>query len=174
MLYRQRVEADISALADPCAPPPAPQKRIIPNAYISAASQLPSGTDNTNVELTVASTLASQPSPIANPAQYTAVFLGTGYHRPASSLSFLRGVSQRLPALHLFLQSGDVGEGLVGRDYSIKPSLAREDEWRVRIFALGMNERSHGLSDSLLSVGAVRAGEIVHALVGMEAPRAKC
>lgn len=34
----------------------------------------------------------------------------------------------------------------------------------VGLFLLGSNERTHGLSDSLLSVGAVRAGEVVGAL----------
>lgn len=172
MLYRQRVEADVAALFDPSKPPPPAKRRIIPNAYVSSVTQL-RGASGVNVELSLASTLSSQPPPVPSPVQYTAVFLGTGYHRPVFMLSFLRGVAPRLPALGDFLQSGDTGDGLVGRDYAVQPASARKDEWRVRVFVLGMNERSHGLSDSLLSVGAVRAGEVVRALVGMETSRPK-
>lgn len=173
MMYRQRVESDIALLSSNTSTSPArPTHRIISNTYVSAATAL-KASSGTDVELTLASTLSSHLPPTPNPARYNLVFLGTGYHRPPSAFSFLRGLAPRLPALQTFLQTGDTGEGLVDRDYALAPAPAREDDWRVRVFLLGLNERSHGLSDSLLSVGAVRAGEVVRALTGLAPERTK-
>jgi L-ornithine N5-oxygenase len=162
MLYRQRVEADVAAVSG--TPYDGPTHRILANSVVEAVTALQPTKESTHhVEISIASNLdASSP---ATKERYTAAFLGTGYHRPASALSYLRGIAPHLPTLSDFFAMGKPADKFVEREYYIAP--ARKEEWGVRVFLLGWNERSHGLSDSLLSVGAVRAGEVVNALVGV-------
>lgn len=171
MLYRQRVEADVASISG--AERTDPTNRILANSYVDAITSLPPVRGSSeHVEISIASPLAMGTP--AKKERYTAVFLGTGYHRPAHALAYLRGIAPHLPALSDFLASGKPTDKLVEREYYVAP--AHQDEWAVRVFLLGCNERSHGLSDTLLSVGAVRAGEVVNALVGMgtmEEQRAK-
>lgn len=60
----------------------------------------------------------------------------------------------------------------VRRDYSVKldGGVAGED---VGIFLQGCNERTHGLSDSLISVLATRGGEVVERIFGREMRKSK-
>ncbi|EIN04584.1 hypothetical protein PUNSTDRAFT_107908 [Punctularia strigosozonata HHB-11173 SS5] len=130
-----------------------------------------------SITLSYTSALSTQMQPTPASETYTAVFLGTGYHRPPSSLAFLKHVGQYAPNLHRFLNNGGEDEedgkvykhwqeDLVGRDYSVNFENEKYD-WQIGLFLLGTNERTHGLSDSLLSVGAVRAGEVTAALRGL-------
>ncbi|WCM94343.1 lysine N(6)-hydroxylase/L-ornithine N(5)-oxygenase family protein [Acidovorax sp. NCPPB 2350] len=80
--------------------------------------------------------------------RYDAVVLATGYEREAH-----RGVLGSLAA-HL-------GDFTVDRSYRLQTA----PDFRPAIFLQGACEDSHGLSDTLLSVTAVRTGEIGHALL---------
>ncbi len=53
----------------------------------------------------------------------------------------------------------------INRDYSVKfePGSVHED---AGIWLQGCNESTHGLSDTLLSILAVRAGELVESIFG--------
>ncbi|EJD35976.1 hypothetical protein AURDEDRAFT_188556 [Auricularia subglabra TFB-10046 SS5] len=134
--------------------PGEPQHRIVPNTEVLSVER---GEDGVGVRLTIGSTLSTGGAPTTG--EYAAVFLGTGYHRPSSSLSFLAGLASEYPALGAFL-SGAAPALEVGRDYALEGSSERGG----RVFVLGFSETTHGLSETLLSVGAVRAGEVVAAL----------
>lgn len=79
---------------------------------------------------------------------YDAVVLATGYARDAGR-SLLSGLEPYVTI------------GSVGRDYR----LATVPEFRPAIFIQGTNEATHGLSDTLLSVLAMRGREIADALL---------
>jgi L-ornithine N5-monooxygenase len=88
-----------------------------------------------------------------------AVVFATGYtDGPARGL--LDGVSD-------LLRRDDLGGYVIGRDYR----LDTDPRLRARIFVQGMAERTHGLSDSVLSILAVRAGEIGSAIAEPERAR---
>jgi L-ornithine N5-oxygenase len=55
----------------------------------------------------------------------------------------------------------------VGRDYRVQtaPGAVGQD---AGIWLQGCNEKTHGLSDSLLSILAVRGGEMVESIFGAE------
>lgn len=60
-----------------------------------------------------------------------------------------------------------LGDFEVMRDYRIKSS----SDFKPTIFIQGGSEQTHGLSDTLLSVTAVRAGEIVESLLEAVTPQ---
>ena len=164
MLYKQRVVSDIAK--DAGLPLPVPQYNIQPNSRITGVKQSDKG-----VKLDIQSTLIfndpNENSQQPQTKEYDAVFLGTGYERPPSQLQFLSTLEDYLPNLKKTLnltqfKNNQKVPPLVEREYYIKPS--DEKIFKPRIFCLGQNEQSHGLSDSLLSVGAVRAGEVASAL----------
>jgi L-ornithine N5-monooxygenase len=162
MLYLQK-------LSGPNTPP---QNRIIANADISSVVPLLVKADMTtktntpppSVRLTISSILSTGSAPETR--EYAAVFLGTGYHRPPSSLAFLSGLAPHFPALSNFLAPLDADAPkanvhlITERNYTLAPREA----WRAKVFVLGFGERTHGLSEGLLSIGAVRAGEVMCAL----------
>lgn len=80
--------------------------------------------------------------------QYDAVILATGYERNLHH-SLL---SQLKPYVHDFTTD---------RFYRLKT----RSELKPSIFVLGSNEATHGLSDTLLSLTAIRAGEVTHVLL---------
>ncbi|KZV94264.1 hypothetical protein EXIGLDRAFT_593183, partial [Exidia glandulosa HHB12029] len=82
LLYLQRLQ------------PGEPSHRIMPNTEVASIER---GPDGAGVRLTVHSTLSTGREPETN--DYSAVFLGTGYHRPPSSLSFMSGLNSQFPAL---------------------------------------------------------------------------
>ncbi|KAH7101140.1 L-lysine 6-monooxygenase (NADPH-requiring)-domain-containing protein [Auriculariales sp. MPI-PUGE-AT-0066] len=137
-----------------------PQYRVVPNTEVTAVEPLENGS---GIRLTVNSTLSSGPPPSTN--NYAAVFLGTGYHRPASSLGFMSELASHYPALERFLD-GQTPILQVDRDYSMQPATARSEE--AKLFVLGFSEKTHGLSETLLSIGAVRAGEVVRTLAPLD------
>jgi L-ornithine N5-monooxygenase len=79
---------------------------------------------------------------------YDAVVLATGYERDNGG-RLLEGVSDYLPGL------------VVERNYCLKASA----DFAPRIYMQGYSEATHGLSDTLLSVLAIRAEEIANALL---------
>ncbi|MDQ1081784.1 lysine N(6)-hydroxylase/L-ornithine N(5)-oxygenase family protein [Pseudoroseomonas cervicalis] len=80
---------------------------------------------------------------------YDTVILATGY-RPSQALALLRGIEPYL-----------LGEQ-PSRDYRLQTVPG----FRPRIYLQGLCEPTHGLSDTLLSVLSVRAGEIAASLQG--------
>ncbi|MBB5020378.1 lysine/ornithine N-monooxygenase [Chitinivorax tropicus] len=80
-------------------------------------------------------------------AHYDLVVLATGYERQLH-----RGILEGL--------AGYVGEMQTDRHYRLQTT----DNFQPQIFLQGACEHSHGLSDTLLSITAVRCGEIVDAL----------
>lgn len=81
-----------------------------------------------------------------------AVVFGTGY-RPADPLRLLGSLADSL-------KTDDAARPQLDRDYRI----ATADHVRAGIYLQGPTEHSHGLSSTLLSVTAVRAGEILAAV----------
>ncbi|MCE7914534.1 MAG: ornithine monooxygenase [Nitrosomonas sp. PRO4] len=79
---------------------------------------------------------------------YDAVILATGYHRD----HFKSLLTPLLPYFNDFT---------VNRQYRINS----QPQFKPAIFLQGACEASHGLSDTLLSVTAVRTNEIAHALI---------
>lgn len=80
---------------------------------------------------------------------YDAVVLATGYHRD----HFQALLSPLMPFFKTLS---------VDRDYR----LSATSQFKPAIFLQGACESSHGLSDTLLSVTAIRASEITEALIG--------
>lgn len=97
------------------------------------------------IELTVLDILAGK----ARTALYHAVILATGYERDNGN-KLLGGLSAYLPSL------------TVERNYRLKTT----PELFPSIYLQGYSEATHGLSDTLLSVLAIRAQEIASALLG--------
>lgn len=118
-----------------------------------------SSEDRSSIRLSLGPTLSTGSAPSVE--TYDLVFLGTGYHRPAASLAFLSQTKDAFPALGHFI-NGESTILQVGRDYAIAPASGAEAS--AKLFVLGFAEKTHGLSETLLSVGAVRAGEVVRAL----------
>lgn len=163
LLYKQRVKEDIAR--DAGLPIPAAQYNIKSNSKVTAVKL-----NGKRTILDIQSTLdfndrENLETPVSK--EYDAVFLGTGYERPPTQLEFLRDVSPYLPKLKTALSVAQLEPSakvppLVERNYYVAPES--EEVFKPRVFCLGQNEQSHGLSDSLLSVGAVRAGEVFSAL----------
>ena len=81
------------------------------------------------------------------------VVFATGY-RPRDPLDLLGGMSS-------YCVSDDAGKPLVGRDYR----LVTTADATVGLYAPGATEHAHGISSTLLSNVAVRAGEILQSVV---------
>jgi L-ornithine N5-oxygenase len=81
-----------------------------------------------------------------------AVVFGTGY-RSADPLALLGSLAEQF-------KTDDAGRPRLERDYR----LATADHVRAGIYLQGPTEHTHGLSSTLLSVTAVRAGEILAAV----------
>jgi L-ornithine N5-oxygenase len=97
-----------------------------------------------DVELLVSDSLADT----AAPRQYSAVVLATGYDR-----DIRQGL---LSGLHPYVEDFSIG-----RDYLLR----MRPTFRPHIHLQGYSESSHGLSDTLLSVLAIRAREIADSLL---------
>ncbi|WP_156759068.1 lysine N(6)-hydroxylase/L-ornithine N(5)-oxygenase family protein [Microbacterium karelineae] len=69
-------------------------------------------------------------------------------------------IEELLPGLAHRFQRDDRGVLVVDRDYAIRT----DDDFAPAIHLQGGTEHSHGLTSSLLSAGATRAGEIAHAV----------
>lgn len=107
-------------------------------------------TGGDGVELVVADGIAGT----AGPRRYDAVVLATGYDRD--------GARRLLAGL-----GGHVEDAEIGRDYR----LGTRPGFRPQIYLQGTSESSHGLSDTLLSVLAVRSHEIADSLFAAKALR---
>jgi L-ornithine N5-oxygenase len=98
-------------------------------------------------------TLHDQASQRSRSARYEAIVLATGYRREYHKTL--------LTPLAPYL-----GQIEIGRDYRVRTAPG----FHPAIFLQGASEASHGLSDTLLSVIAVRTGEIGNALLAAQSP----
>ncbi|KAK8084209.1 l-lysine 6-monooxygenase (NADPH-requiring) domain-containing protein [Apiospora hydei] len=92
------------------------------------------------------------------------VIAATGYQR-TSHLKMMEKVAPLLPGHH---QPGDKltdRDVKVGRDYGVEFAPGKVAKGSG-IWLQGCNEKTHGLSDTLLSVLATRSGEIVESIFG--------
>ncbi|KAK9246691.1 L-lysine 6-monooxygenase (NADPH-requiring)-domain-containing protein [Lipomyces tetrasporus] len=80
-------------------------------------------------------------------AEYDFVIAATGYDKSAIFTELLSGLNRYVPA----------SEVTVDRGYRVK----LEENVEARLWVQGCNEATHGLSDTLLSIMAVRGKEIV-------------
>jgi L-ornithine N5-oxygenase len=111
-------------------------------------------TANGQIELTMRDRLSGH----ARAERFDALVLATGYRRD-THLALLEGLPPHL---------GDaLAERSVGRDYR----LATPAHFKPRIYLQGCCEDSHGLSDTLLSVLALRSDEIVASLAEQAADK---
>ena len=102
--------------------------------------------DGAEIAVTVRDRLDGQPRTL--PAD--GVVLATGYHRRPALLDGLRE----------FIELAPDGTPEAGADYRLRTRPGFDPA----IFVQGLSEATHGLSDTLLSLIAVRAGEIVDTL----------
>jgi L-ornithine N5-oxygenase len=117
--------------------------RLLANTGIETAVRTASG----QIELTLRDRLSGH----ARAEQFDALVLATGYRRD-THFELLEGLAPHL---------GDaLALGNVERDYR----LATPTNFKPRIYLQGCCEDSHGLSDTLLSVLALRSDEIVASL----------
>ncbi|CAE6737016.1 lysine N(6)-hydroxylase/L-ornithine N(5)-oxygenase family protein [Paraburkholderia domus] len=120
-----------------------PRHRLLANTGIETAVR----TANGQIELTLRDRLSGH----ARAEQFDALVLATGYRRD-THVELLEGLAPHL---------GDaLAQGNVERDYR----LGTPKNFKPRIYLQGCCEDSHGLSDTLLSVLALRADEIVASL----------
>ncbi|WP_250437163.1 lysine N(6)-hydroxylase/L-ornithine N(5)-oxygenase family protein [Caballeronia sp. ATUFL_F2_KS9A] len=117
--------------------------RLLANTVIENAARRANG----EIELTMRDVLTGH----ARAERFDALVLATGYRRD-THLALLDGLAPHL---------GDaLAQRNVGRDYR----LVTPSNFRPRIYLQGCCEDSHGLSDTLLSVLAVRSDEIAASL----------
>lgn len=101
------------------------------------------------------------------------IFTATGYRRDAH-VSILEGCEELATG-----EGSDVkgenglvkGKWTVGRDYRVKMVEGRVQN-EAGIWLQGCNESTHGLSDSLLSILAIRGGELVESMFGEQLAQA--
>ncbi|WP_250507756.1 lysine N(6)-hydroxylase/L-ornithine N(5)-oxygenase family protein [Caballeronia sp. GAFFF3] len=117
--------------------------RLLANTLIENAARRANG----EIKLTMRDVLTGH----ARAERFDALVLATGYRRD-THLALLDGLAPHL---------GDaLAQRNVGRDYR----LVTPSNFRPRIYLQGCCEDSHGLSDTLLSVLAVRSDEIAASL----------
>ncbi|KAF4634117.1 hypothetical protein G7Y89_g3993 [Cudoniella acicularis] len=130
--------------------------RIVPNRAVLSASQ----TNGSSILLKLKEVEAEKEEQLELEADY--VFAATGYVRNAHE-EMLGGVKDLLPV-------GSEGKFAVRRDYRVVFGEGRVDDGRAGVWLQGCNEGTHGLSDTLLSILAVRGGELVQSIFGTSSP----
>jgi L-ornithine N5-oxygenase len=120
-----------------------PRHRLLANTGIETAVRTAGG----QIELTLRDRLSGH----ARAEQFDALVLATGYRRD-THFELLEGLAPHLGEA--------LAQGNVERDYR----LATPTSFKPRIYLQGCCEDSHGLSDTLLSVLALRSDEIVASL----------
>ena len=98
-------------------------------------------------------TLHDQNGGRASSVRYDAVVLATGYERERHKTV-------------LASLAGHLGDFTTDRDYRLRSSA----DFHPAIFVQGASEPTHGISDSLLSLTAVRTGEIGNSLLAAMEP----
>lgn len=155
-MYDQRVEDDLAEGRRSPGPEPSPgaRLRILPYRELLSASR-PSSSPHSGITLSLRHTLHNE----TTTDHYDAVICATGYERQAGRRMVNAGLAKLFP-------DQDLSTCEVRRNYRLNlPAAGPEGrEVKVGVWLQGSCEASHGISDSLLSVAAVRAGEIVDAI----------
>jgi L-ornithine N5-oxygenase len=119
--------------------------RLLANTTIENAARRANG----EIEMTMRDVLTGH----ARAERFDALVLATGYRRD-THLALLDDLAPHL--------DDALAQRNVGRDYR----LVTPSKFKARIYLQGCCEDSHGLSDTLLSVLAVRSDEIAASLAG--------
>ncbi|KAH8678784.1 L-lysine 6-monooxygenase (NADPH-requiring)-domain-containing protein [Tricladium varicosporioides] len=127
--------------------------QIIPNRAVLSASQSP----NSSVLMKLGA-VEKDGDDVEEEMEADYVFAATGYIRNAHE-GMLGEVRELLPE-----QSGKFE---VTRDYRVRFGEGKVSE-EAGVWLQGCNEGTHGLSDTLLSILAVRGGELVQSMFGSE------
>lgn len=128
------------------------QHRILPASKITRVEH--HGAEN-RMRIHVNSSKENDPSFQGKESlEVDALMVATGYQRDAHE-DILRNVSHLRP----------VSKWTPGRDYRVELD-PRKVSAQAGIWLQGCNEKTHGLSDSLLSVLATRGGEMVQSIFG--------
>ncbi|KAE9371368.1 L-ornithine N5-oxygenase sida [Stipitochalara longipes BDJ] len=128
--------------------------RIIPNRTVLSTSQA----SNSGILLRLGEPDETKRAAVEE-LEVDYVFTATGYVRNAHE-SMLSEVRNLIPE---GLQKD--GKFTVARDYRVQLDAAKVDG-RAGVWLQGCNEGTHGLSDTLLSILAVRGGELVRSIFG--------
>lgn len=132
--------------------------RIIPNRTVISAQQA----SNSGVTLKIAlpeERSREGDSDLVEELEADYVFTATGYRRNAHE-EMLSEVRELLPD-----RLSKQGNFPVGRDYRILYDDQKVGD-KAGIWLQGCNEATHGLSDTLLSILAIRGGELVESMFG--------
>ncbi|CAG8979854.1 hypothetical protein HYALB_00002627 [Hymenoscyphus albidus] len=124
---------------------------IINNRVMTSAEQAEGGA----VKLRFASTESCREG-IEEEIKADYVFTATGYRRNAHE--------EMLEGVRGLVVEREEGKFAVGRDYGVVFGEGAVEE--AGIWLQGCNEKTHGLSDTLLSILAVRGGELVSSIFG--------
>lgn len=154
-MYDQRVEDDLHEGRRSPGPEPSPgaRLRILPYRQLLSASR-PSSSPQSGITLELLHSLHNE----TTSEHYDAVICATGYERQAGRRMVLSGLANLFPGQDLLTCE-------VRRNYRLDlPNRSEDRDVKVGVWMQGSCEGSHGISDSLLSVAAVRAGEIVEAI----------
>nr|OQO08211.1 hypothetical protein B0A51_18220 [Rachicladosporium sp. CCFEE 5018] len=145
-------------------------QRILNHRTISHVEDLPSSnpsSDSPRLRLHIhnaSSAFQATPSPQLETLDVDLVIVASGYLRNAHEEILA-------PLAHL-RPSGNAGSWQVARDYRVqfREGAVSDD---AGVWLQGCNESTHGLSDTLLSILAVRGGEVVESIFGQKAANGK-
>lgn len=131
--------------------------------YIRSSSSIKFPTKDTKsgreqIELELVGTEASARAGQVENLRFDAVFVATGYIRNAHE-EMLAETKSLLPE--------EIEKFEVARDYRVKYDSEKVDN-HAGVWLQGCNEKTHGLSDTLLSILAIRGGELVESVFGVE------
>ncbi|KAI9890952.1 MAG: hypothetical protein M1814_003453 [Vezdaea aestivalis] len=135
------------------------QHRIVTDTSVQSISELPGG-ESVRVFLEAMNDASNSGGSTETFIDADAVFVATGYSRNAHE-DMLRPIEHLKPR-----PNGHSTQWEVSRDYRVQLNghLASPD---VGIWLQGCNEKTHGLSDTLLSILATRGAEIVDSIFGL-------
>ncbi|QSZ30168.1 hypothetical protein DSL72_004688 [Monilinia vaccinii-corymbosi] len=159
-LYLQRIKCERSGSS--------PRATIIVNRRVASAMPSPS---NNSLRLKIVTEEGDDQEEEELDVDY--LFTATGYRRDAH-VAILAGCEE--------LATGE-GSDIKGENGLVKGLWAVERDYRVKIvegrvqpgagiWLQGCNESTHGLSDSLLSILAIRGGELVESMFGEQLAQA--
>ncbi|KAB8297663.1 hypothetical protein EYC80_001471 [Monilinia laxa] len=160
-LYLQRIKCERSGSS--------PRAAIIVNRRVISATPSPS---NDSLRLKIVTEEGSEKEEEELDVDY--IFTATGYRRDAH-VDILSGCEE--------LATGE-GSDIKGENGLVKGKWGVERDYRVKtvegrvqagagIWLQGCNESTHGLSDSLLSILAIRGGELVESMFGEQLAQAR-
>lgn len=133
--------------------------RIVSNRAVISASQ----SENSSVRLKLGNVVETSPQRKCEDEELDVdyVFTATGYTRNSHE-DMLDGVRDLLPS------DNKTGRFPVRRDYGVQFDETKVANDAAGIWLQGCNESTHGLSDTLLSILAVRGGELVESIFGQK------